>query len=108
MVRSRLRNKYLKSKIIESREAYKTQRNYCVNLLKQVKRDFYEHLNPALISDNKKFWKQVKPFFSDKTPRNSNSMLSDGNEMISSPRKCADIFNNFLIDSIKNLGIDRS
>ena len=29
-------------------------------------------------------------------------MLSEGNEIISSPRKCADIFNNFFIDSIKN------
>ena len=35
-------------------------------------------------------------------------MLSEGNEIINSPRKCADIFNNFFIDSIKNLGIDRS
>ena len=48
MVRSRLKNKSL-------REAYKTQRNFCVSLFRQVKKDFYEHLNPAFISDNKKF-----------------------------------------------------
>ena len=51
MVRSRLRNKSLKLKTIESREAYNTQRNYCVSLLRQVKKDFYEHWNPVLISD---------------------------------------------------------
>ena len=78
MVRSRLRNKSIKLKTIESRQAYNKQRNFCVILLRQVKKDFYENLNPALISDNKKFWKQVKPFFSDKTPSNSNIMLSEG------------------------------
>ena len=44
----------------------------------------------------------------DKAPINSNIMLSVGNEVISNPRKCAESFNNFFIDSIKNLGIGRS
>ena len=99
MVRPRLRNKSL-------REAYKTHSNYCVSLIREVRKDFYEHLSPALIADNKEFWKQVKSFSSVKTPRNI--MLSEGNEIISNPRKWAVIFNNFFIDSIKNLGIDRS
>ena len=103
MVRSRLRNKSIKLKTIQSRQAYNKQRNFCVTLLGQVKKDFYENLNPALISDNKKFWKQVKPFFSDKTPSSSNIMLSEGKEINSDPTQCADIFNNFFIDSIKNL-----
>ena len=55
MVRSRLRNKYLKLKTNESREAYKTQRNFCVSLLRQVKKNFYERLSPNLITDNKMF-----------------------------------------------------
>ena len=40
MVRSRLRNKYLKLKTIESRDAYKRQRNYCVSLLRKIKKNF--------------------------------------------------------------------
>ena len=88
MVRSRLRNKYLKFKTIVFRNAYKRQRNYCVSLLRKIKKNFYEHLNPSFISDNKKFWTQVKPFFSDKTPKNSNIILSEGNEIISNPEMC--------------------
>ena len=61
--KSKLRNKYLKLKTIESYEAYKKQRNHCVSLLRKTKREFYENLNPNLIADNKSFWKQVKPFF---------------------------------------------
>ena len=55
MVRSRLRNKYLKLKTCESRDAYKKQRNLCVTLLRETKKIFYENLNPNLISDNKNF-----------------------------------------------------
>ena len=57
-------------------------------------------MNPALISDNKKLWKQVKHPATVTSP--------EGNEIISSPRKCADISNHFFIDSIKNLGLDKS
>ena len=35
-------------------------------------------------------------------------MLSEGTEIISDPTQCADICNNFFIDSIKNLDIDRT
>ena len=48
-------------------DVYKKQRNYCVSLLRKTKKDFYENLNPSLIID-KTFWKEGKPFFSDKTP----------------------------------------
>ena len=68
MVRTRLRNKFLKAKTHESVLNYKKQRNYCVFLLRKIKKSFYEKLNSNLITDNRKFWKHVKPFFSDKTP----------------------------------------
>ena len=106
MVRTRLRNKFLKSKTNESREAYKKQRNYCISLLRETKRCFYENLNPEFISDNKKFWMQVKPFFSDKTPPNSKIMLV-GEEIISDSSKCAELMNNFFSDAAINLDIDR-
>ena len=70
--RSRLRNKYFECKTKDSRDAYKKQRNYCVSLVRKIKKNFCEHLNLRFISDNKKFWTHVKPFFSDKTPKNSN------------------------------------
>ena len=105
MVRTRLRNKFLKSKTNESREAYKTQRNYCVSLLRETKRCFYENINPEFISD-KKFVMQVKPFFSDKTPPTSKIILV-GEEIISDSSKCAELMNNFFSDAAINLDIDR-
>ena len=52
MVRSRLRNKFLKSKTREIIEAYKKQGNYCVTLLRETKRSFYENLNLLVIIRN--------------------------------------------------------
>ena len=53
MTRSRLRNRYLKLKTNESREAYKKQRNFCVKLLRKTKICYYENLNVKCIHDNK-------------------------------------------------------
>ena len=108
MVRSKLRNKYLKLKTVESHEAYKCQRNYCVSLLRKTKKEFYENLNPSLIADCKTFWKQVKPFFSDKTIINSNIILLEGNEIISTTRECAEVMNTFFSDAVNKLDIDRT
>ena len=107
MERSRLRNKYLKLKTNVSKLAYKKQRNYCVGLLRKVKKQFYENLNVNFVSDNKKFWKQIKPFFSDKNQSYNKITLVEKNEIISDPVKCAEIMNNFFSDSVRELGIDR-
>ena len=107
MVRSRLRNKFLKFKTLEYRNAYRIQRNHCVSLLRATKKSFYENLDPNLVTDNRKFWKQVKPLFSDKTPLNSNITLLEGNEIVTDNTACAEIFNNFFINSVNNLEIDR-
>ena len=91
MVRSRLRNKYLNLKTEESKNAYRKQRNYCVSLIRKAKCNFYEHLDPKLICDNRKFWKQVKPFFSDKTPTDCNITLLENDKIVTDPSMCTEI-----------------
>ena len=107
MARSRLKNKSLKLKTIEAREAYKKQRNFCVSLLRRIKKNFYENLNPKFITDNKKFRKLVKPLFSDKSPKNGNIMISEDDDIIRNPNICAEIFNRYFISTIESLEIDR-
>ena len=63
MVRSRLKNKSLKLKTIEAREAYKKQRNFCVSLLRIIKKNVYENLNPKFITDNKNVLETSKTIF---------------------------------------------
>ena len=76
-------------------ERHTKHKEIIVSLLRQVKKNVDESLSPDLITDNKMFWKQVKPFFSDKTCSN--------NEMISNPSTSAEILNNFFCDAVKIL-----
>ena len=67
MVRSKLRNEFNKSRTSENWKKYKQQRNKCLSILKGTKTNYFNNLNPKVITDNKKFWSAVKPLFSDKS-----------------------------------------
>ena len=79
-----------------------------VSIIRKAKCNFYENLDPKFICDNRKFWRQVKPFFSNKTPTNCNNTLLENDEIVTDPSKCTEIFNNFFIESVSNLDIDRN
>ena len=66
MIRSKLRNKFLKLKTEENRFAYAKQRNCFSKLLKERKRQYFENLNLSSITDNKFFWKTESPLFTEK------------------------------------------
>ena len=66
MLRSKLKNKLFKEKTATCRVAYKKQRNKCTSLVRKAKKDYYSNLKPNSVTDNKTFWKNVKPLFSDK------------------------------------------
>ena len=92
MVRSKLRNKLNKKKRLVSRLAYNKQRNYCTSLLRRTKKDYYEKLNPSDILDNKRFWKIVKPFFSEKVVTTESITLVEDKEIYDDDTKVAEIF----------------
>ena len=73
MARSKLKNKFNKNPTIGNKISYQKQRNYCVKLLKQTRRTYYNNLQTTNIVDNKKFWTCVKPFFSEK-PENTHNI----------------------------------
>ena len=105
MNRSRLKNKYSKCPNAYNEDRYKKQRNYCVNLLRREKKKYYEHLDINNITDNKKFWKHMKPFFSEKNTSNKHITLIEGEDVISSDMKVAEIMNTFFATSATNLDI---
>ena len=66
MHRSKLKNRYDKNPNELNESLYKKQRNFCVNLVREEKRKYYNNLDLIVLSDNKKFWQNVKPLFSNK------------------------------------------
>ena len=96
MVRSKLRNKFLKLKTEENRFKYAKQRNYCVKLLQQKKRQYFENLNLSSITDNKLFWKTVSPLFTEKNGSKNNKItLVEGGKVLTDDVKIAETFNSF-------------
>ena len=56
--------------------------------------------------DNKKFWKDVKPFFSDKGACGQKINLVKDNDIISNDSEVAEVLNNFFKSAVKSLDID--
>ena len=93
MVRYRLRNKFLKQLRVEQ---HTKNKEISVSLIRDTKRQFYDNLDPKLITDSRKFRKQVTPFFSDKTPNHCDITLLEGTEIITDNTACAELLNNLL------------
>ena len=85
-----------------NRLAYKKQRNYCVSLMRQNKEQYYRSLNVNHITDNKNFWRVVKPNFSSKILGTNRVILRDGDKVISDTKGVADTFNKFFCEYRKH------
>ena len=105
MIRSRLRNKFLRCRSDENKKAYNEQRNRCVKLVRSAKKAYYSNLSIKDVNDNKKFWKTVKPLFSEKVNKNENITLVENNNMISSEIEIAEKLNAFFSNIVKELNI---
>ena len=105
MVRSKLRNIFNKNRNYENWCKYKRQRNLCLNLLRKTKKSFYKNLDEKQVSDNKIFWKKVKPSFSDKGVNSSSITLVEKNSIIVDEKKIANIMNNNFINITKTLSL---
>ena len=82
---------------------YNKQRNKCTNLFRKAKRDYYRKLRPASVTDNKTFWKNVKPLFSDKRNTCENIRLVENNRIISEDGKIAQCFGEYFDNAIKSI-----
>ena len=80
---------------------YKRQRNHCLSILRKTKKEYFNSLNIKQVSDNKLFWKRVKPFFNDKWHNSPKITLVEENNIISDEEEMANILNNYFINAKK-------
>ena len=64
--RSKLKKICTKKRRDDNWASYKKLINFCVSLLRKTKNDYFQNLNMRGLSDNKKFWKTIKLYFSNK------------------------------------------
>ena len=82
MDRSRLKNRYFKNRTPENRLAYTKIRNLCVSTFRKQKKAFFTNLDTKSVTDNKLFWKVIKPSFLDKAPKNECITLVENEEIV--------------------------
>ena len=107
MLRTKLRNKFLKNRSNENKTNYVKQRNHCVSLLRKTKREYYSNLDEKNICDNKTFWKIVKPMLSKKIKSNERITLIENDEIIKTEKGTAKVLNAFFSNIVQNLDIQQ-
>ena len=105
MRRSALKNRLYNNYTIENSTNYKKQRNYCSRLYKKERKKYYDKLNVKNVTDNRAFWKTVKPFLSDKGNVSSKITLVEGGNIISNDEEVAQKLNDYFSNSVKSLEI---
>ena len=112
---SRLRNKFSNTKSDIDRKAYNKQRNICVSLIRWEKKNFFNNISTHDITDNKTFWKTVKPLFTEKIQTKSKITLIEkkvvsgerqeqivSEEVSSEDQTVSEAFNKFFINIVPN------
>ena len=71
-----------------------------------AKKNYFSNLNVRNVTDNKQFWKTVKPLFSSKADDNERITLIEGVKVISKDREVAETFKSYFETIVENLGIN--
>ena len=95
--RSRLEIKSNKSKQPTDIASYKKHRNLLVSLKRQSKLDYFNSIYSS--KDTKPFWKQCKPYFSNKHAVGDSKIIISDNELVSEK------FNNYLSQIVDSLDL---
>ena len=104
MERSRLKNKANKSKQPTDIASYKKQRNLVVSLNRQSKLDYFNSISSS--KDTKPFWKQCKPYFSNKhAVGDSKIMLIENDKMTLDNESVSEKFNNYFSQIVDSLDL---
>ena len=101
--RSRLENRYYKTKTDSSLRAYKKQKHFCSRLYKKERKRYYTNLDVKKITD--KFWKTTKPFFSDKGTDKNDIVLIEGDKIYQHDHEVANLLGEFFKNAVKSLNV---
>ena len=104
MHRSKLQNIYNKYRTEDNWANYKQQRNFGVNLLRKTRTEYFQKLNVKDLSRNRKFWKTIKPSFSNKYLNSNKLMLKENNRgLITEEKELAIVINTFFVNITESL-----
>ena len=81
----------------------KTQRNFYKQLLKTTKKSYFDTLYTKTITDNKTFWKNILPLFTQKKSKGKQNILIEKQNVISNDKELCSAFKDFFANVMSNL-----
>ena len=93
--RSALENQYHKNSTPEHNAIYRKHKNYCSKLYKRERKKYYTNLNLRDITDNKIFWKTIKPMFTNNEQNVKKITLVREKEIVSTDEEISEKCNSF-------------
>ena len=73
-----------------------------------TKRNIFKIINEKKISDNRTFWKEIKPYFNDKGGMSSKITLVERDKIIHKDKEIAETMNKYFVNITKTLRLKRS
>ena len=107
MTRSKLKRRYNLDRTTINFEKYKKERNICVNILPKSKKQYFNKIEVKNVTDNKKFWKTIRPKFSNKCKIANAIILVEDEKILQDEKAIANTFNNHFTDVTHSLGLKK-
>ena len=82
---------------------YKHQQSHCSNLFKESKTHNFNNLNVKDVTENKRFWKTIKPILTNKAKNSNNITLTENYQTIREDEKICKTFNTYFTNVTKVL-----
>ena len=76
-----------------------------MSLVRKTKKLYYSNLDEKKVTDNRSFWKIIKPFLSDRIVSREKVTLIEEDEIVESDINTAQILNTFFSNIVSNLKI---
>ena len=79
----------------------------CKSLSKKLKKYHFQRLNVKDLSDNKKIWKTIKPYFSNKGLNSNKLLLNEKGRFSSGEKELENLVNSFFINITAELDLKK-
>ena len=101
------KNNFLNYRSNDYKKTYNTQRNYCLTLVRKSKKGYYSNLDHENVTNNKTFWKSIKPLFSEKGFTHNKSTLVKQDLILDKNDNVAEVLKKFFVNVVSNLNIPK-
>ena len=76
-------------------------------MFRRLKAEYFQKINLKDLSDNRKFWKTINPFFSNKVLNSYKLMLKENSRLISKEKELATAMNTIFVNITESLNLKK-